>query len=549
MHGQGELQRLGVGPPRAKRQAPAGGCVEPSALVVQQQRILARRRRELPLGQPHHRHRPEAQVAKLVDVQHVDAAPAERALVALVQVAGLERLHLGPHHGQEPAELDRGQQRVELGKRIEVAHHGVRVADVVDQDLAQVVQALRPGGALGATGKAVGQLLHERDERVAPLDPRLQPLLGRVVVGRTLLALAQRGQPRTPLLRAGHNPRAARQRVPPTHRCAVEPLPRLARHGPVGQEADHVAAAKRRLDQIEQRQHPPTKRALRERRAVVQVDGDTGLGERRLDDRPVDLSLPVRDHHLAERNALTRPRQARTGDLANLGRRVGRRDQHDGAVVGDRPIGCEQPRLDRGEGRGPLPLRQGLGRGAPGVEPLAKLPVRVVDIGCHGREEHDDGGPLGDRREQPACRRAQAPDADQQQGRPVKAAGVGHRQRVDAVVGVNARSGVALVQTGEVVGFGHRLRAAGCVSRDVRRSDVLLTELAQQPACGVGEAGGRRDRGEVAAASAGNLGDQRALGHRRKRPASRCRQGGFAEPHAELTERVESNVQEARRGL
>ena len=77
-----------------------------------------------------------------------------------------------------------------------------------------------------------------------------------------------------PLLDALDDAGASRRRVPSRRGRAAEALARLSRHPAVGEERHHVATAQRRVDEVEEREDPPPERALRERRAVVEVDGD-----------------------------------------------------------------------------------------------------------------------------------------------------------------------------------------------------------------------------------------------------------------------------------
>src|SRR5581483_1299954 len=74
VHGERELERLGVGAAGAQRQRPAAARVQPLALLVEQEGVLPRRRRERPLDEAEDGDGTEAQLPELVHVEDVHAA-------------------------------------------------------------------------------------------------------------------------------------------------------------------------------------------------------------------------------------------------------------------------------------------------------------------------------------------------------------------------------------------------------------------------------------------------------------------------------------------
>ena len=86
VYGEGELERLGVGAGGAEGKLPAACVVQRAAFVVEQERVLARRRRERALGEAEDRDRLEAQVSKRVEVQYVHATAPELAALLVGRV-------------------------------------------------------------------------------------------------------------------------------------------------------------------------------------------------------------------------------------------------------------------------------------------------------------------------------------------------------------------------------------------------------------------------------------------------------------------------------
>ena len=211
--GDRELERLLVGAASAQRQRQAARLVELAALVVEQERILARGRREGALGEPEHGDGAEAQVAERVDVEHADAAQPERALVAAVEIAGLERLDLGAHGVEEARVVDRAGELVELGELVEVAEHLLRVLDDVLDEPPERGQALRPGAPLGVRREQPREVLDEAEQALGLDDALGEPLGRALALGALALARDQRGEARRA---TGRAPRRCRRGASPT---------------------------------------------------------------------------------------------------------------------------------------------------------------------------------------------------------------------------------------------------------------------------------------------------------------------------------------------
>ena len=352
--GERELERLLVRPASAQRQRQAARLVEPDALVVEQERILARGRRKRALGQAEHRDGAEAQMAERVDVEHAHAAKPERALVAAVEIAGLERADLGAHRVEEARVVDRAGELVELRELVEVPEHLLGVLDDVLDEPPERRQALRPGALLGVRCEQPREVLDEAEQALG-LDHSLGKPLGSALACRALaLARDQRGEARAPLVEPFGDAGAARRRLPARDRDAAVALARLLGQPAVREEAQHVPAAQRRIDQVDQREDPAAERSLRDRRAIVEVDRDAGLGEHRLHDGPVGARVAVGDRHLAEEDPVARPVEAGARRLAHLGERVRSRDELHRVVRLGRRCRCEQRGLqvrERGRAR------------------------------------------------------------------------------------------------------------------------------------------------------------------------------------------------------
>jgi integrase len=101
------------------------------------------------------------------------------------------------------------------------------------------------------------------------------------------------------------------RRVADSH-CPIGALPCHARvflrEPAVGEKCQHVSAAQRRIDRSRSaRIRRPSGRS--DRRTVVEIHGNTGLGEHRLHEWPIRRRIAIRDRHLAEDpNPLRDPR-------------------------------------------------------------------------------------------------------------------------------------------------------------------------------------------------------------------------------------------------
>ena len=87
------------------------------------------------------------------------------------------------------------------------------------------------------------------------------------------LAHDQPAETNAPLLETLDDAGASGRGFPLANRCIPVPLARRLWQPAVGEEAEHVAAAQRRVDQVEQREHATAERPFRDRRAVIEVDG------------------------------------------------------------------------------------------------------------------------------------------------------------------------------------------------------------------------------------------------------------------------------------
>ena len=230
--------------------------------MVEQQRVLPGRRRELPLTDAEHAHRPEPQPAHLVHIQHIDAAAAECAGVAhrgaehaLFQVVSQQR--------HELAEVHLWHLIAHAVEGVEKPEVGVVVADQQRHQSLEGLRALGPGAALGqrldAVVKPVDELLDLAE--VARALPR--------PVGGAGLALAAHGvgdggvQPLLPLRPPPDDAHLAAQLVdlrPGGHEA--DAIARGVGHAAVGEQRHHLRAAEVALDQVEQAEHPAAQWAL-----------------------------------------------------------------------------------------------------------------------------------------------------------------------------------------------------------------------------------------------------------------------------------------------
>ena len=161
--------------PRAAA-APSRACAFSSrALVVEQQRVLARRRREAALGDADDRDRGEAEVAHGVGVEQRDAAHAERAGARVEDVGGAQALERGDDRLAEALERQRVRQRVERRKPVERIDDRAGVGDVGRQQVAQPGEVLLPARALVAAAQPRVEVGDEGAQRVDARQALGQP--------------------------------------------------------------------------------------------------------------------------------------------------------------------------------------------------------------------------------------------------------------------------------------------------------------------------------------------------------------------------------------
>ena len=197
---------------------------------------------------------------------------------------------------------------------------------------------------------------------------------------------------------------------------------------------------------------------------MVQVGGDAGLLQHRLDDGLIRVGLAVGDGHLAKRDALFRPVEAGAHGLAHLGDGVGGRHHADGIVGRCRgEVGAEDGGAEGSEGRGGLLLgSRGVGElSADPFQPRDHVLIRLRGLLVEGREEDGDRHPLGDGLDQALGGVGEVGDAVDEQGRAVEEVGVRHGEGVGAVPRVAA-------------GLGHP-------TGEVRERVALLGRLGRRP--------------------------------------------------------------------
>ncbi|MEJ7717445.1 MAG: hypothetical protein WKF31_05550 [Thermoleophilaceae bacterium] len=364
-----------------------------------------------------------------------------------------------------------------------------------------------------------------------------------------LLSGAEGGEAVPPFVATAHDAGAAAEGVPAGGGDSAVAVLRLPRKVRVGQEVHHRAALEVRAHQVEQRERAAAERALGDRRALVEVDGDAGLAEGRLDQRAVLLALAVGDGHVVERHARGRPLEAGACGGANLPGGVGGGEEADGVVLLGRRrrrfAFAEQAALEvveRGAGRLAPRVgarrRRGLGRGAEPGEPAAHVLVGAVGGRASHRKKDGQRRALGDDR---LDRRAQSgrrvPEAVDEQSVRAEVDGVRDRQAVVGSVVRGPALGVALVELHEV-GVLAPVEPDPGPGRpggpEPLRRETGLRQLAEQPVKRIGEPGRVRDRPEVAARLAGHLADQDTGSERRERLAPGRDHPVLPEAHRQL---------------
>ena len=154
-----------------------------------------------------------------------------------------------------------------MDELIEVPEHFVGVLDDFLDELSQRREAFRPGPALGVRGEQTCEVLHESQQVPRLLDALGEPFGGALSDALLVLALDQPAKARAPLVEALDDTGAAGRRFPLSDRGVAVSLARFLREPAVGEKGQHVTAAKRRIDQVEEREHPATERSFRDRRA------------------------------------------------------------------------------------------------------------------------------------------------------------------------------------------------------------------------------------------------------------------------------------------
>ena len=221
--GERELQRLGIGSASAQRQRPAAGRVQRCALVVEQERILARRRREGALGQAEHADGAEAQVrgcaltSSTFTPRRPNAPCCRSSRSPALSARTSARTSV-----EEALEVDRRYELVELRERVEVPEHVLAIAGRTSSssspECREALAPTMPARAVRASSAAKSSM--KREQALAVVDARARATRARPARGRGGLALAcdQRREPRAPLIEALDDAGAARGRIPARRR-------------------------------------------------------------------------------------------------------------------------------------------------------------------------------------------------------------------------------------------------------------------------------------------------------------------------------------------
>ena len=141
---QREDQRLLAAARRARRERRRRPLRDRLALVVEQDRVLAHRRRERPLGRPEDPHASELDPHQRVHGHDVHPARGERARSAVDHVLGAQRPDRPLDDVEEPVEVDLGLERGEPLEAAQRHHDLVGPVDVARQQALQVVEMPRP---------------------------------------------------------------------------------------------------------------------------------------------------------------------------------------------------------------------------------------------------------------------------------------------------------------------------------------------------------------------------------------------------------------------
>ena len=259
----------------------------------------------------------KAQAAKRVGVEHVHAATTEGALLTLVQVTGLERPHLARTEVEEARDSTSGTSESSCASESRCRARD-RDRRRTSPAVAQCRERLASTSPFGRASESPARS-STKASRLAPR--RLGARATREHRPRASAASRSRirpererhwSMPSTIRLGARPNPsgRPARRRTARESPWAAS-RPRGSRSRGGAAEASRSGRAARGRDGRE-----VARRATGHRRG----NRDARLGEHRLDERAVDLCLPVRHRHLAEGDAIARPGEAHACRFAHLGR-------------------------------------------------------------------------------------------------------------------------------------------------------------------------------------------------------------------------------------
>ena len=249
---------------RPRRQLGAGPLRDRRAFAVEQDRVLARGRRERSLGRAEDPDACELDPRQRVDRDHIDAAARECPRISLQHVLGAKRLDRPPHDFEEPLERDLVFQRresLEAPERLDDLDAALHVAR---QQLCEEVELLRPRRPARMRRHSPAQVFDELRELGGVRDAVCDPLglVLRLVLARE--TLLQQPQPLRPLFDSGDDASLTRHRVPARGRDPFELLVQLAGQPRVGEEVHHRLPRVVRLVEVQQRQRLATDRPLRQ---------------------------------------------------------------------------------------------------------------------------------------------------------------------------------------------------------------------------------------------------------------------------------------------
>ena len=209
-HRDRELQRLGVGAERAQRDRRRSDRVQALALVVEQERVLARRRGEGALGKADDRDRAEAQVAKRVDVEHVHAAPTEGAGAGTEHLVAAQGLDRSASKLAEALEAHHRTERVEAAEAVEGVEDRLGVVHVALKQPPKALEMLGPSGARRMVAQRAFEVAGEGPEVLDALDLRGPPF----IIAAAFDVVSQQREPLIPLLGPTHDPGLSGEAIP-----------------------------------------------------------------------------------------------------------------------------------------------------------------------------------------------------------------------------------------------------------------------------------------------------------------------------------------------